>query len=575
MKIDATAQFWRTKGLSVRASNCLAKANIANEQELIHKFTTFDSLIALRNCGRKTAKEIGTFITNLNLVCDCCQESEINSSNSNGEHSAKAQSVFIPLLNIKVSAHIWEALQKIPINSIRCNSRTKIMIYLPGVQQLADICLFSSEELLSFRNFGLISLIKLQECLIETIEQLRTNPHVLDLSDEHSIEAQWIFLPFLNMKVSGSTWKALQKISIHSIPWSSGTRKLIRQQGLQVLADICLFSLRAQLSLRNFNISWKWKELQDRLTETIEQLQTNPHLSDSELDHFFKIFVPLLNMNVSTQTWEALQKTPVNSIRWNSRTQNVIEQQELIVLADICLFSPEEWLNFRRFGHTYLTELQERMTETIEQFRANPHLPDLSDRHSHSIEEQWVFVPLLNIIVSAQTWEALQKIPVNNIPWGFRTLSAIKQQRLQVLADLCQFSPRKLLRYSSFCTVSLRDIQEHLTETIEQLQANSNVLDSKLDHFFKIFIPLLNIKVSANTWKTLQNRYIHQSNWSGRVQNILLAQDFKTLADIAELSPPQWLRFRNCGRKSLAEIQETVNKVIANLDVLESKGNQI
>lgn len=276
MKIDATAQFWRTKGLSVRASNCLAKANIANEQELIHKFTTFDSLIALRNCGRRTAKEIGTFITNLSLVCDSGQGSEINSSNSN-------------------------------------------------------------------------------------------------------------------------------------------------------------------------------------------------------------------------------------------------------------------------------------------------------DERSHSIEEEWVFLPLLDIIVSAQTWEALQKISVNSIPWGFRTRSAIKQQRLQVLADLCQFSSRELLSFSSFSIVSLRDIREHLTETIEQLQANTNVLNSNLDHFFKLFIPLLNIKVSAKTWEALQNRPIHQLTWSGRVQKTLLAQGFETLADIAELAPPQWLMFRNFGRKSLTEIEETVNKVIANPDVLDPK----
>ena len=379
MKIDATAQFWRTKGLSVRASNCLAKANIANEQELIHKFTTFDSLIALRNCGRKTAEEIWEFLINLNLVSNCDQGSQITWPNPNDQHFTETQSVFIPLLNIIVSA----------------------------------------------------------------------------------------------------------------------------------------------------------------------------------------------------QTWKALQKTPVNSIRLSFRTRNVINQQRLQELAEVAKLSPREWLRFRNFGRTSLRELQERMTETIEQFRANPQLLDLSDRHSHSIEAQWVFLPLLNIIVSAQTWEALQKISVNSISWRFWTRSAIKQQRLQQLADLCQFLPRKLLSFSSFSTVSLRDIQEHLTETIEQLQANSNVLDSNLDHFFQIFIPLLNIKVSANTWKTLQNRSIHQSNWSGRVQNILLAQDFKTLADIAELHAAQWLKFRNCGRKSLIEIQETVNKVIANLDVLEPKGDQI
>ena len=149
MKIDATAQFWRTKGLSVRASNCLAKANIANEQELIHKFTTFDSLIALSNCGRKTAEEIWKFLTNLKFVPNYDQETKITSSNRD-EYSPKAQSVFIPLLNIKVSAQTWEALQKTPINSIRLSFRTRNVINQQRLQELAEVAKLSPERMAAF-----------------------------------------------------------------------------------------------------------------------------------------------------------------------------------------------------------------------------------------------------------------------------------------------------------------------------------------------------------------------------------------------------------------------------------------
>ena len=88
-----------------------------------------------------------------------------------------------------------------------------------------------------------------------------------------------------------------------------------------------------------------------------------------------------------------------------------------------------------------------------------------------------------------------------------------------------------------------------------------------------VFIPLLNKKVSAQTWIALQNRSIHQLTWSVRTKNILLTQDFKTLAEIAELPPKQWLKFRNFGRKSLTEIQEIVNKIIANPNVLDPKSD--
>ena len=59
------ASFWRARGLSIRASNCLAKANIPSEEQLAERLTNFDDVLALRNCGRLTAEEIWRFIQNL------------------------------------------------------------------------------------------------------------------------------------------------------------------------------------------------------------------------------------------------------------------------------------------------------------------------------------------------------------------------------------------------------------------------------------------------------------------------------------------------------------------------------
>lgn len=385
-KTQELSKFWRTKKLSVRASYFLAKANIANEQKLIEKFTTLDSLIALRNCGRKTAEEIWTFITNLNLASNCGQGSEIKSSNLNDEHSTEAQSVFIPLLNIKVSAHTWEVFQKIPINNIQWSIRTQNILLVQGFKTIAEIAELHAKQWLKFKNFRRKSLIEIQEIVNKIIE----NPDMLNPGDEHS--------------------------------------------------DLD----------PNHSVKSQW------------------------------FFIPLLNIKVSVRTWAALQKTPVNSIQWSVRTRNVIKQQGLQQLADLCQFSSREWLSFRNFGSTSLTELQKHLTKTVKHFEANSDMLDPDDEHS------------------APSPEHPAKAP-------------------------------------------------------------------------SVFIPLLNIKVSGQTWTGLQNRSIHQLTWSVRTKNILLAQDFKTLAEIAELSPKQWLKYRNFGRKSLTEIQETVKKIITNPDVLDPK----
>ena len=290
MKIDATAQFWRTKKLSVRASNCLAKANIANEQELIRKFTTFDSLIALRNCGRKTAEEIWKFLTNLKFVPNYDEKAKITSSNRD-EYSPKAQSVFIPLLNTKVPASIWETLQKTPVNSIRWSVRTGNVISQQGLQRLADLCQFSSREWLRFRNFGRTSLIELQERLTETVKHLRANLDMLNPSDEpsppspdHFVEMQSVVIPLLNIKVSDQTWIALQNRSIHQLTWSVRTKNILLAQDFKTLAEIAELSPKQWLKFRNFG-----RKSLTEIQETVKKIITNPDVLDPKTEHSVEV----------------------------------------------------------------------------------------------------------------------------------------------------------------------------------------------------------------------------------------------------------------------------------------------
>ena len=44
---ENSAVFWRVRGLSVRASNCLAQASILNEKTLVRRLTGFEEILAL------------------------------------------------------------------------------------------------------------------------------------------------------------------------------------------------------------------------------------------------------------------------------------------------------------------------------------------------------------------------------------------------------------------------------------------------------------------------------------------------------------------------------------------------
>ena len=224
----ATANFWRTKELSVRASNCLAKANITDERDLIKEFTTLDGLLALKNCGRKTAQEIWTYLTNLKTrVPNCDWGSEITSSDPGDKHPIESESVFIPLLDMEVSAHTWETLEKTPVNRILWSVRTQNVFRGQGFKTIAEIAALSPKAWLRFRNFGRKSLTEIQEI----VNQMIANPNAIDPRDVISAEVSQIQTLYELGRLVFERLQTRQQEIVKSYYGYEGTRKNLQQIG--------------------------------------------------------------------------------------------------------------------------------------------------------------------------------------------------------------------------------------------------------------------------------------------------------------------------------------------------------
>ena len=103
---EDVVDFWRAKGLSIRASNCLAKAGISGEDRLKSQLTRFDQILELRNCGRLTAEEIWLFIQNLEL--------ELTEPDSQFDYERLNQSLenATQLLEVSQDEKLFEEAQK-------------------------------------------------------------------------------------------------------------------------------------------------------------------------------------------------------------------------------------------------------------------------------------------------------------------------------------------------------------------------------------------------------------------------------------------------------------------------------
>ena len=675
-------RFWMNQGLSVRAAKGFVKTGILNEERLAEQMMLLGTGAAvyqffLSHCGRSTTDEIWTFITNLKKtpaqkncltpeetstlhavihdidekVCkqiwtriQNLQSPQVDPENTEADTSDPSAHK-VPLLQIEVPEAVWTTLQETSIDSVSWIGRIRRGIEQFECQTLANVAQISQTEWLKLKGFDQISFTMLCHQFKTILDE------ITDDSTQQRPEEQ-VPLPSLPQAPTqelamvaelppssriGQSVEAIQE-PLNDSPQTQNTMQFWITEGLSVRAANCL--AKADIANQQQLIE-KFKSFDDILAlrscgpETTREIwafianlkkkdiSSDPIQPEKQPDTQLQsppeeplVLLPLLNTEVSASMSELLQQTSVNRIPWRVRTQNVIAEQGLQTLADLVQFSPIQWLHFRNFDYTSLTELQKRITEFITtelrkrfiEFITNPtqfdeteateilpiqvisedEQPNAQSQEEPS-ENQRVLLPLLNTEVSASIWKFLQNTPVEHISWSVRTQNVINRQRLQTLAELAQLSPTKWLRFRNFGSTSLSELQKRITEFItdptqfDQTEA-TEILPTQITSEDEqpdaqsqepsenqpVYLPLLRTEVSAETWETLQNTPIHQFTCTARTENVIRTQGLETLAGLAAITATEWLKLNNFGRKSLTEIQEKVSEIIAKSDPLDT-----
>lgn len=322
MDYDEIAEFWKKKGLTVRASNVLAKANIDNEERLLEQLTTFEEILFLRNCGRLTAREIWKFIDKLK------------------EGGSQTQISF--------------SYQKL-------SNRAKHVLKEHGVyndQQLAAISL-TKEQLSSLRNVG----DKTSEEIWETREYLRSNQAHPEKTQHEDVLNTSKLLPLLQIQVPLAIWKVLCNIPFSQIDWNIRTKKGIIKKGCITIADLTQISGEEWLKTRNFGRG-SLVELRKKLSEFIANTDIIRQFTDKTLEDFK--YVCLLERYVPQHIWYALRLIPLHDVEWQNRTKNAILGRNCKTLADIASISADEWLQEKNVGRKSVTELEQKVSKVID-----------------------------------------------------------------------------------------------------------------------------------------------------------------------------------------------------------------
>ena len=483
---DEIRPFITNQRSALEQKNCLTQEEMSTLHAVIH------------DIDEKGCKQIWKHIQNL------------QGPQAHPEADTSEQSVFLPLLDIEISTSMWELLQKTSVKRISWSVRTQNVIAQKGLQTLAELVQYSSTEWLRFRNFGRTSLVELKERVTKFI----THPIHFDETDNTEMPStqtipqdgqleiplqpcpknQSVFLPLLNTEVSTSMWELLQKTSVKRILWSVRTQNVINRQGLQTLAELVQYSPTEWLRFRNFGRT-SLVELKERITEFIthpihfdetDDTETpcpqttsedgEPDTQSQEHSENQPVFLPLLKIEVSASMWKLLQKTPIKGIPWSVRMQNVIAREGLQTFADLVQLSRTEWLRFRNFGRTSLTELQKRITE----FVTNPPQLDKTEETEMPSTQPYK-VEILKTEVSTETWEILENAPIHQFTWPTRIENAIRKKGIKTLAELAAVPPAEWLKLKNFGRGSWSEIQEKIREIIEKSDSLGGTTTSPIE----------------------------------------------------------------------------------------------
>jgi len=454
------ASFWRVKGLSVRASNCLAKVSILNEDILTTNLTNFEEVLALRNCGRLTAEEIWTFIMNLKLDIP----SKASLSYENLSDRAKRVLARLCITNdqqlietMPLPAFTRDEILALPGVGVKtCNEIWKLLQYLRSNQATLQ---------------GEVEAKTLSPYTDETNQVRQVETPLFEASQDYLFS---LYAPLLGIEISDEIWEALQNIPVHRVSFRFRTESGILRQSCRTLADVAKIPPNEWLKLRNFG-QISLTELQQKITEIIHNLTPLDKNEKMEVQRVSLREVPLLGVEVSSEIWERFQEIPIRQVKWSVRTEKGIRRQGCQTLADVAKISSNEWLRLRNFGRTSLTELQRRISEIIDPKTLFDKSKE-AEVQSVSIHE----VPLLGIEVSSEIWEVLQNTPIHIFTWNVRTEKGINHQGCQTFADVAKIPPNEWLRLRKFGRKSLVELQDKIDEVInnpELFSVSDKILD--------------------------------------------------------------------------------------------------
>lgn len=344
--LRSISDYWRSEGLSVRASNVLANAGINNKTILLKDLPTPERIIQLRNCGKLTAEEIWSAIEVWRNKQDKYSDSSFSNplpeqteiptiQNSN----INFPSIELPLLGIRVSKSLWNNLRKISVEEIEWSVRTGRCIKKQGYSSLADIANIPEEKWLKIKNFGRTSLNEIKQTIQEIVNQFMP-----------SWEGQNV--PLLNIHVSNETWHILEKISIDELQWSVRTWNCLKSCNCETIADVAKRTAGEWLSVRNFG-NTSLTEIKRNISEII-----NEHLS-------------FTNYSNTRGMGEENSLSPLIS-----RGQHLLENEEIEVPNEIILNDPtSNATSLHQLGELLLKYFDAREREVIKLyygFEKNP-----------------------------------------------------------------------------------------------------------------------------------------------------------------------------------------------------------
>lgn len=149
---------------------------------------------------------------------------------------------------------------------------------------------------------------------------------------------------------------------------------------------------------------------------------------------------------------------PLSNFEFSTRTEHVLDKLNVNTLGELASLTKEELLQFKNFGETSLSEIQEVLARNNIRLKSGKRAEDTADSDEESDEDEAVSSS------EDDTEDDITSASIEKLGFTGRAANCMEHLGVETVGELSEYTADELLATPNFGRSSLEDVEDKLSE---------------------------------------------------------------------------------------------------------------